>query len=48
MYVKLKIQKVTKSSTKQRDGTEYDKQYLEVITSLKTVGKKSNRDKQKI
>jgi hypothetical protein len=30
---------VTKSSRKQRDGTEFDKKYLEVITSLKIVEK---------
>jgi hypothetical protein len=33
---------------KQRDGAEFDKKYLEVFTSLKTVEKKSNRDEQKI
>jgi hypothetical protein len=33
---------------KQRDGTEFDQKYLEDITSLKTVEKKSNCDKQKI
>jgi hypothetical protein len=33
---------------KQKDGTEFDKKYLEVITSLKTIEKKSNRDEQKI
>ena len=36
----MELQKVTKSSTKQRDGTKFNKQYLEVITSLKTIEKK--------
>jgi hypothetical protein len=43
-----KLQKVTKRSRKQRDGTEFDKKYLEVVTSLKAVEEKPNRDEQKI
>jgi hypothetical protein len=39
---------VKNSSRKRRDGTEFDERYLEVITSLESLEKKSNRDEKKI
>jgi hypothetical protein len=47
MWKTEKLKKVTKSSRKWRDVIECDEEYLEVIKSLKSVEKNSNRDKKK-